>query len=292
MISSALADVSAVAWVSTCTCGFTSPMRSRAESSLGRPMSFVPCITCRCRLVTSTLSKSTMPRCPTPAAARYNASGDPNPPAPTISTRPFFSFCCPASPTSGSSRCRLYRSSSSRERLALSPAACPAGRGGCVAVTVMESSSRYGGHDDDFVAVTQRRLKAAVKADVLIIQIEGHEWIGLAGIVAQAWPKRGKPRNEIGHGIPDSRAACLELSLVRREPGQHGGQHDGYAHEYLSSGEDCMVCSSSMANGSPPGSVVTSQRYPLRLGMQVNVVACTPSACQLCAMPSATARVN
>jgi hypothetical protein len=37
---------------------------------------------CRCRLLSSTTSKSTSPSVPMPAAVRYNASGDPSPPVP------------------------------------------------------------------------------------------------------------------------------------------------------------------------------------------------------------------
>ena len=56
--------------------------RPCADSSLRRPTSGVPCSTCRCRLLKSTTSKSTRPRRPTPAAARYSAAGEPSPPAP------------------------------------------------------------------------------------------------------------------------------------------------------------------------------------------------------------------
>ena len=70
-------------------------------------------MTWRCRLLKSTTSKSTMPMRPTPAAARYNAAGEPSPPAPMQSTLPAFSFSCPSTPTSGMMRWRLYRCTSS-----------------------------------------------------------------------------------------------------------------------------------------------------------------------------------
>ena len=43
---------------------------------------------------------------PTPAAARYNAAGEPNPPAPTSNMREAFNRRCPSGPTSGRIRCR------------------------------------------------------------------------------------------------------------------------------------------------------------------------------------------
>ena len=50
------------------------------------PASSVPWMIWRCRLLSSTTSKSTRPMRPTPAAARYMTSGEPSPPAPTAST--------------------------------------------------------------------------------------------------------------------------------------------------------------------------------------------------------------
>ena len=50
-----------------------------------------------------------MPRVPTPAAARYNSTGDPNPPAPTTRTRESKSFSWPLPPTSSKRIWRAYR---------------------------------------------------------------------------------------------------------------------------------------------------------------------------------------
>ena len=55
---------------------------SAAASIFGRPTSLVPNKIWRWRLVKSTLSKSTRPMRPTPAAARYKPSGAPSPPVP------------------------------------------------------------------------------------------------------------------------------------------------------------------------------------------------------------------
>ena len=54
----------------TFTYGLISRMLSRADSALDRPMSDWPWMTWRCRLDSSTTSKSTIPSVPTPAAAR------------------------------------------------------------------------------------------------------------------------------------------------------------------------------------------------------------------------------
>jgi hypothetical protein len=78
-----------------------------ADASFDRPTSGVPCSSCRCRLLVSTTSKSTMPMRPTPAAARYIAAGEPRPPAPMQSTLDAFSRRCPSMPTSGMIRWRL-----------------------------------------------------------------------------------------------------------------------------------------------------------------------------------------
>src|SRR6478672_2551204 len=71
---------------------------------------------CRCRFDSSTTSNSTMPKVPTPAAARYISAGDPSPPAPTHSTLAFLSRFCPAMATSGMIKWRLYRRTSSTDR--------------------------------------------------------------------------------------------------------------------------------------------------------------------------------
>lgn len=47
---------------------------------------------------------------PTPAAARYIATGEPSPPHPTTRTEPQHSRSCAATPNAGSTRWRLYRS--------------------------------------------------------------------------------------------------------------------------------------------------------------------------------------
>src|SRR6201996_9838877 len=112
-MSSALSE-SSRSWCSTTsTSGLISLMLFRADSALGLSMSETPWMICRCRLDSSTTSKSTMPSVPTPAAARYSSAGEPRPPAPTTSTLAFLSRFCPVMPTSGMMRCREYRFTSS-----------------------------------------------------------------------------------------------------------------------------------------------------------------------------------
>ena len=57
-------------------------MASAADSTFRRPRCSRSWSTWRCRLLSSTTSGSTMPRVPTPAAARYRATGEPRPPGP------------------------------------------------------------------------------------------------------------------------------------------------------------------------------------------------------------------
>jgi len=52
----------------------------------------------RARFDISTLSLSIIPILPMPSAAKYIATGDPSPPAPTIRTLDFKSFLCPIIP--------------------------------------------------------------------------------------------------------------------------------------------------------------------------------------------------
>ena len=111
-----LSLLSASSWMTTFTYGLISWIESRADSALDRPMSDCPWMIWRCRLDSSTVSNSTMPSVPTPAAARYISAGEPRPPAPTHSTRAFFSRFCPVIATSGMIRCRLYRRTSSTVR--------------------------------------------------------------------------------------------------------------------------------------------------------------------------------
>ena len=54
-----------------------------------------------------------MPILPIPAAAKYNKTGEPNPPAPTTRTEEDLIFFCPNSPTCGKIRCLAYLAFSS-----------------------------------------------------------------------------------------------------------------------------------------------------------------------------------
>src|SRR6516165_9190245 len=93
----------------TVTSGLISLIVSMAETALDLPTSEVPWMTWRCRLDSSTTSKSTTPSVPTPAAARYISAGEPSPPAPTHSTRALPSRLWPTTPSSGRRVCLLYR---------------------------------------------------------------------------------------------------------------------------------------------------------------------------------------
>ena len=77
-----------------------------ATVRLGIPMRSVVWMTWRCRLERSTVSSSTIPIVPTPAAARYSAVGAPRPPAPSRSTLASRSLRWPSSPISGSRKWR------------------------------------------------------------------------------------------------------------------------------------------------------------------------------------------
>src|SRR6186997_3739 len=222
MISSAFSLVSRVSYPSTCTCGFMSLSRSRADSSFGRPTSFEPCTICRCRFVTSTTSKSTSPIVPTPAAVRYSASGEPSPPAPMSSTRDALSRCCPSSATSGRMRCRLYRRISSDD----SSSSCVAS--GAVAVA-MSSAPRDRRYDGELVAVVHRRVEAAVEPDVFVVLVERHERVRLSRLVAQSRREVRVARGHVGHHRADRLAGRLDRASIG-QLGQDRGKKERYCH--------------------------------------------------------------
>ena len=89
--------------------GFIDKIPSLALIVLLIPIFEFLCIICLCKLDNSTLSSSIIPIVPTPAAARYNNSGDPSPPAPITSTFACINLFCPFPPTCGSVICLAYR---------------------------------------------------------------------------------------------------------------------------------------------------------------------------------------
>jgi len=111
-IVAATMDVDRDEWLSrswcatTFTSGLSALIAIRADSTFFSPTRSVVWMIWRWRLDRSTMSKSTSPMVPTPAAARYTDEGAPSPPAPMSSTRDLRSLICPASPTSGSIVCR------------------------------------------------------------------------------------------------------------------------------------------------------------------------------------------
>src|SRR5579885_3503934 len=94
------------------TCGLRSAARFAAATIFELPTSRLSKMIWRCKLDSSTASKSTMPSVPTPEAARYKIAGEPSPPTPSTSTLPCFNRVCPRAPTSGKIRWRLYRTRS------------------------------------------------------------------------------------------------------------------------------------------------------------------------------------
>ncbi len=64
--------------------GFTCCKCLAAAWAFGEPISLSRYNTCRCKLETSTVSKSASHNSPTPALAKYKAAGQPKPPIPTI----------------------------------------------------------------------------------------------------------------------------------------------------------------------------------------------------------------
>jgi hypothetical protein len=79
-----------------------------AECTLAVPTSACPCTYWRCRLLSSTVSSSTMPIVPTPAAASAGMTELPSPPAPITSTRASASDLWAGRPKPGNDSWREY----------------------------------------------------------------------------------------------------------------------------------------------------------------------------------------
>ncbi len=109
MTSKTLSLNSKVSWPTTSIVGLIAWRWSTADAIFERPTSAVVCRIWRCRFVTSTVSKSTMPSFPIPAAARYSATGEPSPPAPITRTLASSSLRCPFPPMFGRMMWREYR---------------------------------------------------------------------------------------------------------------------------------------------------------------------------------------
>ena len=104
-VSSSAASARAVT-VCTWTSGLMAAMAAAAEATLGWPTLLVRWAIWRCRLVRSTVSWSTRVIWPTPAEARYRATGEPSPPAPMTSAWPARMCSWPSMPISSS---RMWR---------------------------------------------------------------------------------------------------------------------------------------------------------------------------------------
>src|SRR2546426_3644950 len=92
-------------WISE----FTERRRSAAASAFGRSTSRSAYSSCRWRFVSSTTSRSTSRRCPTPARARRSDEMLPRAPNPTTTARALASLRWPSTPISGRTSCRRYR---------------------------------------------------------------------------------------------------------------------------------------------------------------------------------------
>src|SRR6185503_4967 len=91
------------------------------------------------------------------------------------------------------------------------------------------SPSRDGGHDGELVAIAQRRREAAAEPNVLVVEVEGHEWVRVTGIVAQPRRERWKARGHLGDGIADGLAFGFDDAAIR-ELREHGWQMQSDGH--------------------------------------------------------------
>src|SRR3989454_6303704 len=109
-ISRAVAEWTSFETASMSISEFTDRRRSAAASAFGRSTSDSEYKDCRCRFVSSTTSRSTRRRWPTPARARRSEETLPSAPRPTTATRARDSARWPSAPISARTVCRRYRS--------------------------------------------------------------------------------------------------------------------------------------------------------------------------------------
>ncbi len=109
-IFSAFETLRSLVWVSISTEALIRCRSSAAASAFGRFRSSSVYRICRCRLCSSTISRSTSTTWPIPARTRAFATALPRAPRPTITARLSLSFCCPPVPISGRRTWRQYRS--------------------------------------------------------------------------------------------------------------------------------------------------------------------------------------
>src|SRR2546428_915509 len=109
-MSRAVAEWASFETASMAISEFTDRRRSAAASAFGRSTSDSEYSDCRCRFVSSTTSRSTRRRWPTPARARRSEQILPSAPRPTTAARARDSARWPSAPISARTVCRRYRS--------------------------------------------------------------------------------------------------------------------------------------------------------------------------------------
>src|SRR6185437_13036885 len=145
----------------------------------------------------------------------------------------------------------------------------------------MISPAGHGRHDDHLVAVGDRRGEAALKADVLVVQIERDESIRLARFIAQPRAQSGESSDHIAQRFADGAAARLERAGVAGQAREHGGQVHGDAHDEISTVDERPG-----SGGAFRSTALTVA--PIGQGADTSVAAWTPRADQAAAMAAAT----
>src|SRR6185312_5482432 len=145
----------------------------------------------------------------------------------------------------------------------------------------MASPAGDGRHDDHFVAIRDRRGEAAVKADVLIVQVERDESVRFARVVPKPRAEGGKASDDVAQRFADGAAGGLEVAGVAGQPGEHGGQVHGNAHDEISTVDERPGSGGAFRS-------TLSIEAPTAQGADTSVVAWTSRADQAAAMAAAT----
>src|SRR5213592_679120 len=92
------------------------------------------------------------------------------------------------------------------------------------------SPPRDRGNDGHLVTILNRRGEPAAEPDVLVVQIEDHERVRIAVLVAEARSERGVTRRHIRDGLAERATAGGQRANAARVGREHRGkvQRDGH----------------------------------------------------------------
>ena len=208
-----------VSYGSTCTCGFTSRMRSRADSSFGRPTSFVPCkhLALQIRHVDDVEVDES--ECADASGREIQRERRAEPARADEQDATALSF-----------RLTVDADVGKDEMPAVSQHLFVGQRVATIEVWHLTHPPAIAGTTVSSSPSCTAACEAAVEADVFVVQIERDERIRIARVVAQPRRERGVPRGDVGDDGADGVAFGVEYAAVG-ELGENGWQMQCDGHD-------------------------------------------------------------